>query len=144
MSASVVRGELRLAARGPGGHQELRHALTPLLGWTLLSPFTHQLGGRTDILTALWAAALLLPVGYWLAAALRPARAGARTLLPPAAALAALAGALLVGLWALPIASGAPPTPWWQWAASGAGLLAGWALQAVATGRSGEPAAADP
>lgn len=42
-------------------------ALSPSLGWSLLTPFTNYAWGPdAEWMTALWLAGLLLPFGYWL------------------------------------------------------------------------------
>ena len=99
--------------------------LSPSLEWTMLSPFDIALDAGTRWISTLWLIALLLPVGYWWAAAVersrRPVAGRAPSLLIGAAVLAALA----VGLVVAPLSADTAFASWWEWAAALAGVTTG-------------------
>jgi hypothetical protein len=100
--------------------QNVRHrssqALSPSLGWSLVIPFDYGYGPGVHLLTGLWVAGLLLPLGYWSG---RSGRGGV--------GIAAALGALLAtSLGLIPLLAGYPPVHWSEWLAGAAGLSAGW------------------
>ena len=122
-------------------------ALSPSRGWELLWPFERPLGSEARLISAIWLAALLVPLGYWSA---RPS-AGARHLAgsrvrsgsfptapgkatdPSRGATAlelvmALVLALTLGLVALPALFHLAPPHWSEWLGSLAGLEGGWLM----------------
>jgi hypothetical protein len=126
IDARYESGRLRLALApdgGPDGGPAASHevALAPTLGWALFLPYDYAFGPEVHLLTALWVAGLLAPLGYWSAVGRRRQEVGI------AAGAAALA---LVGVSA---AAGAPwPHPW-HWLAAAAGFGVG---AAAAFGRA--------
>jgi hypothetical protein len=96
--------------------------LSPSLGWSLLIPFDYAYGPEVHLLTGLWIAGLLVPIGYW-ASRTR----GSRYL--PSAAPGLL---LLTGLGLIPMLTGYPAVHWSEWLAGAAGLGAGWACHRAA------------
>jgi hypothetical protein len=95
-------------------------ALSPSFGWSLVIPFDYAFGPEAHWLTALWIAALLLPIGYWSAAAGDKRQ------------LAALATLLFAGLGLIPLLLNYPPVHWSEWVAGVAGGGAGWATHHAA------------
>lgn len=88
------------ASNGASSRTDLRASH----GWTLIAPFAVALDRRTDWPSAAWMAALSLPLGLWVAAALS-ARSAGRLL----AAFALIAPSGLVGI---PMLFGAPWSTW--------------------------------
>jgi hypothetical protein len=95
----------------------VRQALSPSFGWSLLLPFDYAYGAEVHLLTALWLAGLLMPVGYW-----AHRSAGKRY-----TRLGTLAALLLTGIGVIPLVSGYPPVHWSEWVAGSVGLGIGWA-----------------
>lgn len=91
-------------------------ALAPTLGWALLAPFVRLGDPLAPLVTVLWLAGLLLPLGYWGAHA-------ARTRARSAALLAGVA--ILAGLGVVPWIGGFRAATALEWAAAVAGLLGG-------------------
>jgi hypothetical protein len=116
LTAEVERTTVRLSSSYGGGHSwSLR--LSPSFGWSLVLPFDYAFGPEVHLLTGLWLAGFMLPLGLWWA------RAG----LPVNVSVASMAGTLLLGLALLPRLAGYPPVHWSEWAAATAGLALGWA-----------------
>src|SRR5262249_25010786 len=91
--------------------RELR--LSAQWGWSLLLPFDYAFGAGVEWLSALWVAAWLMPIGFWLRAS--GAKAGPATL--------AIFGLLLTGLTVIPALfreTGAPSE--WAFGLAGAAL----------------------
>ncbi|MGH7702260.1 MAG: hypothetical protein ACREMO_04165, partial [Gemmatimonadales bacterium] len=119
---------LRLARRdGTMAYRET--ALSPSWGWSFLIPYEYALGPEDRGLTALWIAALLIPLGYWSVRGVRPAAAG--PLANDLGELAPLALGVVLGLALVPWLLGLVPVHWSEWAAAGAGVAAGWWLGRV-------------
>ncbi len=95
--------------------QRARQALGPSLGWSLLAPFRHTYGRGTSVITLVWLAAWLLPLGYW-----TPHVSG-RPFLSWGAVL--LLVALGVGL--VPLLTGYAPARFSEWLGALLGLAAG-------------------
>jgi hypothetical protein len=106
---------------GGGVRQSRSQALSPSLGWSLLVPFNYAYGPEVYLLTALWIAGLLAPIGYWSA---RAPGGRSRT--------SALALLLLTGLGVTPLLAEFPPVHWSEWLAGAVGLGSGWASQHAA------------
>ncbi len=115
LTAEVARQTVRLAS-SYGGGQSWTLGLSPSFGWSLVLPFDYALGPEVHLLTAVWLAGFMLPLGLW-------GRAG----LPVIAAVALIAGSVVLGLAVLPRLAGYPPVHWSEWAASAAGAALGWA-----------------
>lgn len=137
--AEYGRQEVLMRARAGDIVHESRYTLTPSTTWTLIFPFQIWAPDpEVPVLTSLWLAALLAPVGYWLAWAAGRGRSAARRAVAAAAAGVAL---LTLGLVAAPLATGLRPCALWEWCAAAVGLTVG----GVAAWRRGrKDAAADP
>jgi hypothetical protein len=128
LTGSMANGVLEVSRTGPTETLRRSVALGPGLGWSLVLPFEYAFGPEEPLLTALWLAGLLLPLGYWAAWSYRRGRSAA-------GAAAIFAGALVIGLALTPLAFGLPAVAWSQWLASLAGLALGWALGRLAQRR---------
>jgi hypothetical protein len=130
LSAVVATWWMRLDVRAGSAHRELELRLHPLAGWSLLlpNPRSASLG---QLLTALWTAALVVPVAYWSAAA------AARR--PRLIGVAASVTAAVV--WAVGAAVGAPRPPWSAVAALIIAVLAARRLRQVVETKTGRWAA---
>lgn len=116
-----LRGRtLQIASTADGGSHQRRSAvaLSPSFGWSLLLPFDYAYGPEVGLLTAVWLAALLLPLGYWAGRGWRP---GWRI-------AAGLATVVAVGLGAIPWLTHYAPVHRSEWLAAAGGLTIGWAL----------------
>src|SRR5215216_2034899 len=125
--SSLPGSELTLVARDRGSTLEAEwtsssrptqrawQALGPSLGWSLLAPFRYTYGWDTSIITMLWLAAWLLPLGYW-----TPHVSG-RPFISWGAVL--LLVALGVGL--IPVLTGYSPAKFSEWLGVLLGLVAG-------------------
>jgi hypothetical protein len=122
LTAEVERQTVRLAS-SYGGGRSWTLALSPSFGWSLLVPFDHAFGPEVHLLTGLWLAGLMLPLGFWWG------RAG----LPAGSAIALIAGVVVLGLGVLPRLAGYPPVHWSEWTASAMGAALGWAGSRRAT-----------
>jgi hypothetical protein len=91
--------------------------LGPSLGWSLVTPVRYAYGRGVRIITGVWLALWLLPVGYWSARASDGRRRG---MWLPALVLPAGLG-LVPGLLAY------PASHWSEWLAGLTGLGLGWA-----------------
>jgi hypothetical protein len=116
VAGSRVGSELRLTAVGRGRTVTRTLALTPTLGWSFFLPWLHPFGGRHWPLSALWVGGMLLPAAYW------AGRARARWGLP------VLGATIVLGLGALPVATGLAVPVAGEWGAAVLGAAAGWAL----------------
>lgn len=114
LTASYVGGYYRLRVETSGRVSERTIAASPNWGWSFFMPFEHYaFGPDFRILTALWIAGLLLPLGYWMT------RAGGQS--QPLTAGALIAVTLLV----VPIFFRLPAVHASEWAAAGLGLGVG-------------------
>lgn len=110
--SAVARGDtVRLTVATGGRVRTAAVRLTPTMAWALLLPYARPWGPERVPLTALWLAALLAPVGYWLRwwAAGSPWRGRL--------SLAAGAAAVAIGLAGVPRLLGAAPadaSEWWS------------------------------
>lgn len=77
-------------------------------------PFEYALGPEANVLSVLWAVALMFFPGYWLAF---------RNADTPD--MATISIVLLVGLGVIPVVYDLPTSPWWAWIASLAGATLG-------------------
>jgi hypothetical protein len=93
-------------------------ALSPSFGWSLLLPFDYAYGPEVRLLTGLWIAGLLLPLGYWAGWGWQP---GWRLVV----GLATVAAA---GLGAVPWLTRYAPVHRSEWLAAVGGLAIGWAV----------------
>ena len=113
---------------GPGGSAPGRHyPVSSALGWILFLPLQWYIEGtRAELLLSfLWLAALLFPLGYWVFLAARP-RPGLHSRFVPA--FGALAVVLFVGLIVVPRSFGLNPASVGAWLAAMVGLASGGAL----------------
>jgi hypothetical protein len=95
--------------------QRVWQAIGPSLGWSLLAPFRYTYGWDTSIITMLWLAVWLIPLGYW-----TPHVSG-RPFIRWGAVL--LLVALGVGL--IPLLTGYSPARFSEWLGALLGLVAG-------------------
>ncbi|MFL5495804.1 MAG: VanZ family protein [Gemmatimonadales bacterium] len=116
LTAEVERETIRLGSSWSGGRSRAL-TLSPSFGWSLVLPFDYALGPEVHLITALWLAGFLFPLGRWWG------RAG----LPPLTAIGLIAGVIVVGLGVLPRLAGYPPVHWSEWIASAMGAALGWA-----------------
>jgi hypothetical protein len=98
-----------------GSRSHTSALLSPGLGWTLFTPLPYALGPEARLITLVWMAGWLLPLGYWTAFA--PGR--------PFLRRAGLVLLTLVGLGLIPRMLGYPPGHWSEWLAALLGLSAG-------------------
>lgn len=123
LEGGKVHGELVAGVWQGGAWRERRVPLTPGLGWSYFSPFEYAFGAETPLISAIWLAGLLLPLGYW-GGAVDSRRE--RVVMALAAALAlALAGPLL----------GEHAAAWWEWAGAAVGVVGGLACRMEVEGR---------
>jgi VanZ family protein len=103
-----------------------RIPVTAALGWTMLMPFQWFIeGSRTElVVSAVWIASLLLPIGYWLGVAIRSPRSHDAAIIRMMAAAIALV-IFYVGLVEVPQAFGVNPASFSDWLAGLAGVLSG-------------------
>ncbi|HXE57737.1 MAG TPA: VanZ family protein [Gemmatimonadales bacterium] len=114
LTAELAGSRYRLRAASRRVAAEVELAPGPGWGWALLTPLEdYAIGTGHRLLTALWTAGLLLPVGYWAGRARRRAA-------PLAAGLAAI-----LGLTAAPLLHGLPVSHWSEWLAAAVGLAVG-------------------
>jgi hypothetical protein len=100
-----------------GAKYSSAQVLSPSFGWSLVTPIRYAYGRGVRLITALWIAAWLLPIGYWSA----HGRLGRYT------TWWLLSLVLLVGLGLVPRVLGYPAVHWSEWLAAVAGLGIGWA-----------------
>ena len=112
VAGGLIDHRLWVSAESNGVRRERTLPVDAGLGWSYLLPFDYEYGAEAPWLTGLWLAGLAAPGAYW------AVRAGARALVAVAAVMAA-------GLLAIPWLASVHATPWWEWLALAAGLLAG-------------------
>jgi hypothetical protein len=115
VAGGLIHHRLWISAAHDGVRRERTLPIDAGLGWSYFLPFDYEYGGEAPWLTALWLAGLSAPAMYW------AARVG-RT------ASVTVATALALALLAAPLATGAHPTPWWEWLALAVGCIVGAAL----------------
>ncbi len=115
VAGGLIHHRLWISALDNGVRRERTLPIDAGLGWSYFLPFDYEYGGEAPWLTALWLAGLSAPAMYWAARVGRTASVAVAT---------ALAAALLVA----PLATGAHPTPWWEWLALAFGVIVGAAL----------------
>lgn len=93
------------------------HVLSPSLGWSLITPVEYAFGRGVRLITGLWLALWLVPVGYWATGA---SNGRVRGMWLPGLILVAGLG-LVAGL------LGYPASHWSEWLAGLVGLGLGWA-----------------
>lgn len=114
--AELRDGLVRLAAEGAGDRRSWQVPLSPHLAWVFVAG-PVRIDRRTVVASAMWLAALLAPLAYWVRLGWRSPAAGP--------ALVAVTALLLV---VAPALAGFPPPAWWEWGGAAAGLAAGWLL----------------
>ena len=124
---TCVHRDRSLVAGALAGSESREEAvpLSPSLGWTMVSPFDISLHAGTRWISMLWLIALLLPVGYWWAAALEPSTGPIDRRRPSAAIGVAVLAAIALGFVVAPLAAGTAFASWWEWAAALAGVTSG-------------------
>jgi hypothetical protein len=134
-SFSIRAGELGhrlwLESTVEGVTRRAEISLAPTMAWGLVVPFGYAFGPETGLLTMIWVAALVLPLGYW-----------ARRTEKPAVAFGLVTAAVAVGLGLIPWMSETGPVPLRDWLAAAIGVAAGWAARAPAAylaSRCGSP-----
>ncbi len=103
--------------KGAGRIDRSVQALSPSLGWSLITPVQYAFGRGVRVITGLWLAFWMVPVGYWSAGGSDGRRRG--TWLPGLVLVSGLG--LVSGL------LGYPASHWSEWLAGLAGLGLGWA-----------------
>jgi hypothetical protein len=119
--AGVRDRRMWISSRHSGAGATMDLALSPSQGWSVLFPWGIDPGRPFRLVTAIWIAGLILPVGYF-AAGVRSRPLG----------VGAIALGLGAGLWVLPRLAGYPPVHWSEWAGGAAGAALGWALYGIA------------
>jgi hypothetical protein len=122
ISAGEHDRRLRVSSRYGPVLRSFELSLSPSQGWSLLDPFRFALGPEAQLVTALWLAALFMPLGFW---AGRTGRFGMGSI--------TLSAALVLGLKVIPALSGYPPVQWSEWLAGVLGGSAGWSLHRLAS-----------
>ncbi|HEY8794226.1 MAG TPA: VanZ family protein [Gemmatimonadaceae bacterium] len=112
VAGGLIHHRLWISAVHHGVRRERTLPIDVGLGWSYFLPFDYEYGAEAPWLTALWLAGLSAPAMYW------AARVGRR-------ASVAVATALAAALLAAPLATGAHPTPWWEWLALAVGIIVG-------------------
>jgi hypothetical protein len=126
LAGGVRRGTLFAERAGRDGVRRATVPVSPALGWTLLLPFNHGLGGNHRLLSALWLGTLLLPAAYWGATAESSRTGESSSALRRNVVWRLLPWVVLaVGLIVVPAAWGLPPAHWSEWAAGATALLLG-------------------
>jgi hypothetical protein len=105
--------------------------LSPSLGWTMISPFDIALDASTRGISMLWLIALLLPVGYWWAAAVEPSSRPLTGRAPSPVIGAAMLAGLALGLVVAPLLAGTAFASWWEWVAALVGVTGGFLVSRV-------------
>jgi hypothetical protein len=116
LAAEIERQTVRLTSSYDGGRSRSL-GLSPSFGWSLVLPFDYTFGPEVHLLTGLWLAGFMLPLGFW----------WGRAELPVSSAIARMTGVVVFGLGGLPLLTGYPPVHWSEWAASAMGVALGWA-----------------
>lgn len=109
-----------------------RLTLAPTMGWALLVPLASAYAD-VGLWNALWCAAFLLPLAYWLG---RGTRLGG--------ALVWLAGITMAGLWGIPRLFDRLPIGWREWAGAAVAASLGWGLAWVSLRWGGEEGSTPP
>lgn len=138
VSGRYSAGEVWVNAQSRTSHHR-RIPITASLGWTMLLPFQWFIEGTPIelVVSAVWIACLLIPIGYWGAGVAQTPRARDATRIWMTAVPIALV-LLYVGLVSIPRffeETAAPPTAWF---AALTGILLGGALQLVSLRATGE------
>lgn len=131
IDGSFVARELRLSAATKANTSTAAVEVGPWTIWAHVIPLSLVLDRSTIVLSALWTALLLIPLGFWLA----------RVEWPVAARAATAIALISAGLGGIPYLAG-ESAPAAIWAASVAGLLSGAVLARLVDGRAGEAAVA--
>jgi hypothetical protein len=105
--------------------------LSPSLGWTMISPFDIALDAGTRWISMLWLIALLVPVGYWWAAAVEPSSRSLPGRAPSLRIGAAVLAAVALGFVVAPLAAGTAFASWWEWVAALGGVTGGFVFSRV-------------
>ncbi len=123
---SIRAGErghvLWLVSTAEGVTRRSEISLSPTMAWGLVVPFGYAFGPEAGLLTMIWVAVLLLPLGYWAGWTERPV-----------ISIGIVAAAVAVGLGLIPWISETGPVPLRDWLAAVVGVGAGWAARAPAT-----------
>ncbi|MFL5500084.1 MAG: VanZ family protein [Gemmatimonadaceae bacterium] len=126
MLAGRYTREVILSAQTPTETSGSQIPVTISLGWTLVLPAQWFIEGTVNerILSWVWLAFLVLPIGYWAARAMI-SRVPETVVGSYATIWAAVAVFVAAGLGVTPIAFGLSPTPIGDWLAAVGGLMLG-------------------
>lgn len=124
LSASYDRSAVTMQISGKSGRQLGRYSISPPLGWTLVSPIQWYVSGSPTekVITLLWTAFLLSPLGYWAGRISSEKQTSIMI-------LAALGLVLIVGFVFTPYLFGLEPVSLANWAAAVCGLAGGRLLE---------------
>jgi hypothetical protein len=136
--------EVRVSVRTARASLDRRIPIAPSLGWTMLLPFPWLIEGTPTelVLSGIWIAGLLLPVGYWGAGLARLSRAQESTRIRIATVAIGLVP-LYVGLVVVPHAFGLTAAPPSDWLAALTAILFGGAIAPRVTARGAKAAHTD-
>jgi VanZ family protein/nitroreductase len=126
VSGRYRAGEVRMDAQSAAGNRDSRIVLTASLGWTQWLPFQWFIEGTLGerVVSWLWIACLVFPLGYWAAWARdfsRSQRSRRQMALAPLLGAAIVFAALIL----IPHALGLPSVPIGDWVATFGGFLIG-------------------
>lgn len=117
LTASYLHGRYHLRAESRTRVTEATFDVTPSMFWAFFMPFREfAIAPALRWISALWIAALLLPLGYW--------TARASTLQGPVTTAAGVAASLTATPWLFDL----QPVPGAEWVAAGTGLALGMLL----------------
>lgn len=131
--AGERNGHLWVESTVDGKTRRADITLAPTMAWGLVVPYDYAFGPEAWLLTVLWVAGLMVPLGFW-----------SRRTERPVAALTLVSAAVVVGLGLVPWLSQTGPVPLRDWLAAIAGVAAGWAARGPAAylaSRCGSPSA---
>lgn len=135
ITVSQVGGYVTMVSSYGGRPHALTLGIGPTQGWSVIAPFGIPIGRGARVLTALWIAGWLVPLGYWSA---RSRHRGGMLWLA--------IGAVALGLAIVPALAAFPPVHRSEWLAAGVALAIGRALAAFAAylaSRCGSPSASE-
>lgn len=115
--AEVTHERVRLSVMIDSVPRITELPLSPSLLWAFFVPWQYGLGPNARLLTAVWIAGLLVPVGYW-GFKSRSNGAGGSLFI---AVVAVIALSIVV----VPATYGLPPAPWLDWLAAAIGVVSG-------------------
>jgi hypothetical protein len=120
VSAILERGRLRLSAQQEKKFVSRKFELGPALAWSFFLPWDYWFGAKAGLISQVWIAVLLLPVGYW--AALTRSGNGAKW------TMAAILTVVPATLTMIPAIFEVPPTSVLEDVSCAVGLATGWII----------------